>query len=52
MSYNFNGVKLQQIEFIIQVEDTTCTIVYTTEESLGWYDQFLQSVDTIQVGKK
>lgn len=52
MSYTLNGLNIQQIEFIIQVEDTTCTIVYTTEESLGWYDQFLQSVDTIQVGKK
>lgn len=52
MSYTLNGLNLQQIEFIIQVDDTTCTIVYTTEESLGWYDEFLQSVDSIQIGKK
>ncbi len=52
MSYILNGLNIQQVEFIIHVDDTTCTMVYTTEESFGWYDQFLQSVDTIQVGKK
>ncbi len=52
MSYTLNGLNLQQVEFIIQVDDTTCTVVYTTEESLGWYDEFIQSVETIQVGKK
>lgn len=52
MSYSLNGINLQQIEFIIQVEDTTCTVLYTTEESTGWYDEFIQSVDSIQIGKK
>ncbi len=52
ISYSLNGINLQQIEFIIQVEDMTCTVLYTTEESTGWYDEFIQSVDSIQIGKK
>ncbi len=50
MHYTMEGQELQQIEFIIQVEKTTCVIVYTTSSEYGWYDDFLKSVDTIQIG--
>ncbi len=51
MALTAQGLNIQQIEVVVQVEDMTCVIVYTTEESFGWYDEFLESVDSIQIGK-
>ncbi|MBO5342578.1 MAG: hypothetical protein J6A73_07850 [Lachnospiraceae bacterium] len=50
MEYELAGNSLQQIEFIIQVENNTCVIVYTTAEQFGWYEDYLKSADTIQIG--
>lgn len=46
-----SGMKVTQIAVVVQVEDVTCLVVYTTEESFGRYDEFWDSVKTIQVGK-
>lgn len=50
MSYVIEGQEVQQVEFIVQVEDTSCAIVYTTASEFGWYEEFLKSVETIQLG--
>lgn len=50
MSYVIEGQEVQQVEFIVQVEDTSCAIVYTTSSEFGWYEEFLKSVETIQLG--
>lgn len=51
MALTAQGLNIQQIEVVVQVEDMTCVIVYTTEESFGWYEDFLKSVESIQIGK-
>ena len=50
MSYTAEGINIQQIEVAIQVDNTTCTIVYTTAPEMDWYDDYLKSVETIQIG--
>jgi len=50
MSYTAEGIHIQQIEFVIQVDNTTCAMVYTTTPEFEWYDDYLKSVETIQIG--
>ncbi len=50
MSYTAEGIRIQQIEFVIQVDDTTCAMVYTTTPEFDWYDDYLESVETLQIG--
>ncbi len=50
MSYTAEGIHIQQIEFVIQVDNTTCAMVYTTTPEFGWYDDYIESVETLQIG--
>ena len=50
MSYTAEGIHIQQIEFVIQVDNTTCAMVYTTTPEFGWYDDYVTSVETLQIG--
>lgn len=50
MKYSIDGLELQQIQFIIEADGSSCSIIYTTSSDLGWYDEFEASVNSIQVG--
>lgn len=51
MNIEESGMKIIQMAVVVQVEDVTCLVVYTTEESFGRYDEFWDSIKSIQVGK-
>ncbi|MBE5885942.1 MAG: hypothetical protein E7284_06000 [Lachnospiraceae bacterium] len=50
MKYSIEGLEIWQIQFIIEADGSSCSIIYTTSPDLGWYDEFEASVNSIQVG--
>lgn len=49
VSYSLMGVTIQQLEYLIQINDITYVITYTTAPELDWYDAFRTSIDSVQI---
>lgn len=50
MKYSIDGIEIKQIQFLIEADGSSCSILYTTSDEYGWYDEFQASVNSIQVG--
>ena len=44
-----SGMTPQQLEYLIQINDITYVITYTTAPELDWYDAFRTSIDSVQI---
>lgn len=48
--YKIGTIEIQQIQLIMDADESCCSIVFTTGPEYGWYEEFCESVEKIQIG--